>query len=131
MATLSSKISELSGLATAAQGVLADTAVQPNDSSVAKAWVNFNGTGTVAVRNSMNVASITDNGVGNHTVNFTNSMSADYSALVTVRNENGVVSTTLTPAPVNTSSFGMYTWTTTNALADVSTLCGTTHGDLA
>ena len=38
---------------------------------VAQAWVNFNGTGTVAIRASGNVSSITDNGVGNYTVNFT------------------------------------------------------------
>jgi hypothetical protein len=38
----------------------------------AKAWVNFNGTGTVAIRASYNVSSITDNGSGNYTVNFTN-----------------------------------------------------------
>jgi len=36
-----------------------------------KAWVNFNGTGTVAIRGSFNVSSITDNGTGNYTVNFT------------------------------------------------------------
>ena len=39
-----------------------------------RAWVNFNGTGTVAIRASGNVSSITDNGVGNYTVNFTNGM---------------------------------------------------------
>ena len=36
-----------------------------------KAWVNFNGTGTVAIRDSFNVSSITDYGTGKHTVNFT------------------------------------------------------------
>jgi hypothetical protein len=36
--------------------------------------VNFNGTGTVAIRASGNVSSITDNGTGNYTVNFTNAM---------------------------------------------------------
>lgn len=41
----------------------------------AKAWVNFNGTGTVAIRASYNVSSITDNGTGQYTVNFTNAMS--------------------------------------------------------
>jgi hypothetical protein len=40
----------------------------------AKAWVNFNGTGTVAIRASYNVSSITDNGTGDYTVNFTNAM---------------------------------------------------------
>jgi len=34
------------------------------------AWVNFNGTGTVAIRDSENVSSITDNGTGNYTANF-------------------------------------------------------------
>lgn len=37
-----------------------------------RAWVNFNGTGTVAIRASYNVNSITDNGAGDYTVNFTN-----------------------------------------------------------
>ena len=40
----------------------------------AKAWVNFNGTGTVAIRAAGNVSSITDNGTGDYTVNFTNAM---------------------------------------------------------
>lgn len=39
-----------------------------------RAWVNFNGTGTVAIRSSFNVTSITDNGNGDYTVNFTNAM---------------------------------------------------------
>lgn len=51
-----------------------------------KAWVNFNGQGTVAIRASMNVSSITDNGVGDYTVNFTTAMTdADYAALVTCK----------------------------------------------
>lgn len=45
-----------------------------------RAWVNFNGTGTVAIRASGNVSSITDGGVGIYTVNFTNAMpDANYS----------------------------------------------------
>lgn len=39
-----------------------------------KAWVNFNGTGTVAIRASKNVSSITDNGTGNYTVNFASAL---------------------------------------------------------
>ena len=39
-----------------------------------RAWVNFNGTGTVAIRDGGNVSSITDNGTGNYTINFTNNM---------------------------------------------------------
>ncbi len=49
-----------------------------------RAWVNFNGTGTVAIRASGNVSSITDNGVGDYTVNFTTAMpDADYAVSAT------------------------------------------------
>lgn len=45
-----------------------------------RAWVNFNGTGTVAIRASGNVSSVTDNGTGNYTVNFTTAIEdANYS----------------------------------------------------
>jgi len=40
----------------------------------AKAWVNFNGTGTIAARDSFNVASLTDNGLSDHTVNWSSSL---------------------------------------------------------
>ena len=48
----------------------------------AKAWVNFNGTGTVAIRRAFNVSSITDNGTGNYTITFTTAMvDANYTAV--------------------------------------------------
>ena len=43
-------------------------------SGLAKAWVNFNGVGTVAIRASFNVSSITDNGTGDYTANFTTAL---------------------------------------------------------
>ena len=56
-----------------------------------RAWVNFNGTGTVAIRASGNVSSITDNGVGDYTVNFTTAMpDANYCATGTASDsDNG------------------------------------------
>ena len=52
----------------------------------AKAWVNFNGTGTVAVRQSGNITSITDNGTGDYTANFTTALTdADYVAVASAR----------------------------------------------
>ena len=54
---------------------------QPAMVGAAKAWVNFNGTGTVAIRAAFNVSSITDGGTGNYTVNFTNAFEdTNYSA---------------------------------------------------
>jgi len=47
------------------------------------AWVNFNGTGTVAINSSYNVSSITDNGIGDYTINFATALSnANYAAYV-------------------------------------------------
>ena len=60
-----------------------------------EAWVNFNGTGTVAIRDSGNVSSITDNATGDYTINFTNAISnANYAIVVGqagVSASNGIV----------------------------------------
>lgn len=68
------------------QSSTAGTPPQFNDGNgtqtgtLCRAWVNFNGTGTVAIRASFNVSSITDNGTGDYTVNFTTAMpDANYS----------------------------------------------------
>jgi hypothetical protein len=56
------------------------TPVSTTSTQVVKAWVNFDGTGTVAIRASYNVTDITDNGTGDYTVNFATAMpDADYS----------------------------------------------------
>lgn len=53
-------------------------------SQLCRAWVNFNGTSTVAIRASFNVSSITDNGTGDYTVNFTTALAdANYAVNVT------------------------------------------------
>lgn len=41
---------------------------------VARAWVNFNGVGVIGIRESGNVTSVSDNGIGNYTVNFTTAL---------------------------------------------------------
>lgn len=76
----------------------------------ARAWVNFNGTGTVAIRASGNVSSITDNGTGDYTVNFTTAMQdADYAAAVQA---NGTVGYYALAFDTNT---GVYTARATGA----------------
>jgi uncharacterized protein (AIM24 family) len=53
--------------------------------------VNFDGTGTVAIRASGNVSSITDNGAGNYTVNFTTAMpDANYAAVCNAMTGDGL-----------------------------------------
>ena len=83
----------ITGASTLATTIASPTLTTPNIDSasvptvsgtaplyMARAWVNFNGTGTVAIRASGNVTSITDNGTGDYTVNFTTAMTdANYS----------------------------------------------------
>ena len=53
-----------------------------------RAWVNFNGTGTISTRASGNVSSITDNATGQYTISFSSAMpDANYSAVAA--NDNG------------------------------------------
>lgn len=92
----------------------------------ARAWVNFNGTGTVAIRASGNVSSITDNGVGDYRVNFVTAMAdTNYSVVVTSRRTNAAdmnFAATLkatasvgTNYPLATSSCDVVCGTVTNA----------------
>lgn len=72
----------------------------------ARAWVNFNGTGTVAIRESGNVSSITDNGTGDYTVNFTTAMpDANYTTTGTANFSSGVawVSAPYSTAPTTSA----------------------------
>lgn len=65
-----------------------------------RAWVNFNGTGVVAIRASGNVSSITDNGVGDYTVNFTTAMpDANYAVTGTAGDYTGGTQNRMTVDP--------------------------------
>ena len=77
-------------------GGLPDACITTDDlaanaaSGLAKAWVNFNGTGTVAIRASFNVSSITDNGTGDYTVNVTTALAdVNYSMNVSCSYRSG------------------------------------------
>jgi hypothetical protein len=83
----------MSTIKTTTLSTLDGTATVPVNTVVngsAKAWVNFNGTGTVAIRASFNVTSITDNNVGRFTVNMTNAMSdGNYAVVASTSATNG------------------------------------------
>jgi hypothetical protein len=112
----------ITGASTLATTVASPTFTTPNINSAqfatvsgtaplyaCRAWVNFNGTGTVAIRASGNVSSITDNGTGLYTVNFTAAMpSADYAACLSGRVGSGVP--TFRATAVSTSAMSAITW---------------------
>jgi hypothetical protein len=84
-----------------------------------RAWVNFNGTGTVAIRDIGNVSSITDNGTGDYNVNFTTAMPdvnysiSGLSGLTVTPNQTGMY-----PFLGTTTSFRIVIYSTTGTLYD-------------
>lgn len=75
-----------------------DSTTMVTGAQAVKAWVNFNGTGTVAIRASYNVTSITDNGTGDYTVNFTTAFQdANYSWATSAASANTGTGTTISP----------------------------------
>lgn len=85
----------------------------------ARAWVNFNGTGTVAIRASGNVSSITDNGTGDYTINFATAMS-DVNYGTTVGNDVGAA-TYLFARIVSQTTAGVNVKTTQTSATGVDT----------
>ena len=98
----------------------------------AKAWVNFDGTGTIAARDSLNVSSLTDNAAGDYSVNFSTSLNnANYGRLATM-NRDGLATNDWGSQSytASTSLIKIITWSnaTTTDCPDISAAI---HGDLA
>ena len=71
-------------------GTITSTPTSPvSTDKLIKAWISFNGTGTIAIRDSFNVSSITDNAVGNYYVDLTTAMSDTNYTLLTHNNAYG------------------------------------------
>ena len=100
----------------------------------AKAWVNFNGTGTIATRNSLNISSLSDAGTGDYDINISSAFTAaDYSI-----NASGYPSASWnqmlqlqTPSNNTGSIFSVYSASTSGTLNDTELVCADAHGDLA
>jgi hypothetical protein len=70
-----------------------------------RAWVRFNGTGTAAINGSGNISSLTDQGVGNIDVNFTNNM-PDGNYCVSLSLGRGLLSTGAQQFPITVPTSG-------------------------
>ena len=103
-----------------------DTSIK---NGVAKAWVNFDGTGTAAISDSYNTSSLTDKGTGHYWVYWTNTFTnADYCYTASGRSEGQAIdasgaSTSTLVAYISVNGGG--------SLVDNSTNCIACHGDLA
>jgi hypothetical protein len=98
----------------------------------AKAWVNFNGTGTIAARDSFNVASLTDRGTGLYSVNFTNS-SANTGHAPVASTEAGGGSGNQGPyiGDLFTTKIDLVVLDNGGSFVDPVVVITSTHGDLA
>ena len=76
---------------------------------MARAWVNFNGTGTVAIRSSLNVSSVTDLGTGNYRVNFSSAFTDTNYCLTGTASEEDLRENVVIIASVTTSNAQMKT----------------------
>jgi hypothetical protein len=105
----------------------------------AKAWVNFNGTGTIAARDSLNVTSLTDNGVGQYVVNLTSSMgNTNYSWVIGAWNNgagngawNAAGGSGSYPAGVAVGALGLLAFDNSGNYQDQDAYCAAILGDLA
>jgi hypothetical protein len=94
-----------------------------------RAWINFDGTGTPAARASGNVSSITDNGTGDYTINFTNAMPDGNYAPVFGYGQSESAAAYKFAVRLTTAETGAPTTMTTTALRVISG--GTTNLDFA
>ncbi len=130
------------GLATAATQAQQETATstavvvtpgrQQYHPSAAKAWVNFNGTGAVPIRDSYNVSSITDNTTGDYTVNFSTSFSGANYSVAGVAGDVGLGrGTAISPHNSTTLLAGSCRILTSQATTaqDMNTICASFYGD--
>ena len=97
------------------------------EQGLAKVWVQFDGQASgAASRDSFNVGSMTDNGTGNYTVNFSNNMFNDDYASAGIGNTSSVTSEAVTTSTINLLSAN-----SSGSLADVTIMATSILGDLA
>lgn len=97
----------------------------------AKAWVNFNGTGTLSIRDSYNVTSVTDDGSGAFTINFANALANINYVIGGVCYSPGTAAgyLGLQTSPMATTSVSIVSVTSAGGAGDHTYICPVIHGD--
>ena len=117
-------------------GAGADIATSYVVEGSAKAWVNFNGTGTIATRDSLNVSGLVDNGTGDYTITLSSAMN-NVNYCVTggtgfAYANTGARDSNCQPYDLTTSLFDLSVGlSTTGAARDHGIVTASAHGDLA
>jgi len=128
------KVDEMQGVTSAGDITVTSeggSATQSLQQGLAKCWVNFNGQGTIAARDSFNLSSLDDNGTGDYGVNMSSVFSsANHSAHGTcdaVGNYSNVEINSVAASGIDS----MRCWNDNPATIDPSLVFATMHGDLA
>jgi len=103
-----------------------------SNDAIMKGWINFNGTGTIATRDSFNVTSIFDNGVGDYTINWdTDFANTNYCITATVTSEAapGFRIASIKNGTVAVGSVGILVFDDAGVLRDADTICVQAIGD--
>jgi len=87
-----------------------------------RAWVSFNGTGTVAIRDSYNVSSVTDTGTGNFTLNFSSAMTDTNYCAVGMSDANNGENITVQDSILTTTTLGIVTIASNGTVVADSTM---------
>ena len=131
------KVNTLTGVTTAGSIVVTgegNSTTTNLQQGLAKVWVNFNGSGTVAIRDSYNVSSILDEGTGDYTINFTNSMANSNYNFVGAGQQavSNINREMLIPGDTAPTESALQLWTSTHgALLDFAFISVSNFGDLA
>ena len=97
---------------------------------ICKMWVNFDGTGTVAVRDSFNVSSVTDNGTGQYTINIDTDMANDdYAVVLGGPTDGGAGNLGPFANTRNTNNIGCFNYSQSGAFQDISSFNAAIFGD--
>ena len=109
------------------------TATTSLQQGLAKAWLNFNGTGTVAITDRFNVAAITDNGTGDYTNTISNPMgNSNFSYTALGGNTSGALSVRIENANNrSTTTIDILSYDTSSSQIDFADMNTLFHGDLA
>ena len=110
------------------------SATQSLQQGLAKAWVNFNGTGTLAIGDSLNISSVTDAGTGDYDINISNAFaSANYSATVSAYPDASWNQFIHLQDPANNSGnvYSVYSVSDSGIYNDTRLVNSSVHGDLA
>ena len=120
-------VSSASSISVVAEGGTNTTNLQQG---LAKAWVNFNGSGTVATRDTHNISSINDVTTGQYEPNFSNNMASANYTVTLVNGDNHYV-TTLHNTLVQAGSYRMHNLNNSGSYADSTIIMTNVNGDLA